>query len=107
MKKNEELLEAIPKVNPILNRLVSEPKFMVGEFHHNSIITGVIKFTSSFEYFLNDLVINCMRRNYGLLKKGLKDIPITPSDIVEFTEMINLRYKYIEIIAQNNCKGEL
>lgn len=107
LKKNEELLGVIPKVKPILERLVSEPEFMVGMVHHNSIITGVIKLTSSFEYFLNDLVSLCMMRNYGLLKKGLSDIQINPVDIVEFNEIKELRYKYIEIITQDKCKGEL
>lgn len=107
LKNNNELLEAIPKVNPILDRLISEPEFMVGMIHHNSIITGVIKLTASFEYFLNDLISLCMMRNYGLLKKGLKDVQVSPFDIVEFSELKEIRYKYIEIIAQNICKGEL
>lgn len=107
LSKQKDLLALIPTVKPILERLNSEPEFMVGLIQHNSLITGVIKFTSSLEYFLNDLVSLCMMRNYSLLKKGLKDIEINPFDIVEMNDLLKIRYKYIEIITQEKCKGEL
>lgn len=107
LSKQKDLLSSIPTIKPILESFNSEPEFMVGLIRHNSIITGVIKFTSSLEYFLNDLVSLCMIRNDSLLKKGLKDIQINPFDIVEINDLFKIRYKYIEIIAQDKCKGEL
>lgn len=107
LSKSKHLLVDIPTVKPILERLTSEPEFMVGMVQHDAIITGVIKLTSSFEYFLNDLVSLCMMRNYSLLKKGLKDIQINPFDIVEIDNLKMIRYKYIDIIAHEKCKGEL
>ena len=97
----------IPTVKPILERLTLEPQFMVGMIQHNAIITGVIKFTSSLEYFLNDLVSLCMVRNDSLLKKGLKEIQINPFDIVDMDDLNKIKKKYIGIIAQDKCRGEL
>ena len=107
LKKDKKLLANIPTVKPILDRLTVESQFMVGMVQHNSIITGVIKLTSSLEYFLNDLVSLCMIRNNSLLKKGLKDIQINSFDIVDMDDLNKIREKYIEIIAQDKCKGEL
>ena len=107
LKKDKKLLVNIPTVEPILKRLTLEPQFMVGMVQHNSIITGVIKLTSSLEFFLNDLVSLCMVRNNSLLKKGLKDIQINPFDIVEMDDLNKIREKYIGIITQDKCKGEL
>ena len=107
LSKQNELLYEIPTVKPILDRLISEPEFMIGMLHHNSLITGITKFTSSLEYYLNDIVTLCMERNYSLLKKGLKDIQMNPFDIVDMDNLLKIRYKYIDIIAQEKCKGEL
>lgn len=80
---------------------------MARKLRHNLIISSVIKFTSNTEYYLNNLVGLCMKNNTSLLLKGLQNIQINPFDIVNMNDLTSMQFKYIDIIAQEKCKGEL
>lgn len=107
LSSDEALLSSIKKSNSILELMIQDKQLVLTKLHHNAIITSIVDFTSTFEFFLNDIVTLCMKRNYSLLKKGLKEVQINPIDIVDYEDLKELRYKYISIISQSKCSGEL
>jgi hypothetical protein len=104
-----QLVKDIESVKPILERLSNEPDFMVREIYLNTLKISILNFTSYIEFFLKDSLALCMKRNYSLLNKGLSDegVSITPKDITEFQDIIQIREKYIYLISDYKCKGEL
>lgn len=105
----EKYFEKIQSVHPIYNRLIEEPNFMVSSLYYASIQSLIISFSSTLEFFLKDNVKLNMMRNYSLLKKALFETNqvIDPKDIVDIKDIELIRLKYINIISQRMCSGEL
>lgn len=104
-----EYFEKVESIFPIHGRLIEEPDFMVSYLLYNSIKSLVINFTSALEFYLKDSMRLNMMRNYSLLKKALAESKqeIAPNDIVDINDIEQLRSKYIYIISDKICSGEL
>lgn len=104
-----KLYNNIESVHPILNRLKSEPVFLVGEIYLDSIKNAVINFTAYIEAYLKGCLNLYMKRNYSLLRKGLAEEKksIEANDILDFNDVKKIREKYIHIISDYKSLGEL
>ncbi|MFR0577001.1 HEPN domain-containing protein [Limosilactobacillus reuteri subsp. suis] len=101
--------QELKSIHPIHNRLIKEPEFMVSELYFGSLKSVIISFSANLEFFLKDSMQLCMMRNYSLLKKGLieSNQVITPKDIVDMDSIESVRLKYINIISNRMCSGEM
>lgn len=106
---NEKYFNKIKSIHPIYNRLRDEPDFLVGELYFSSIKNLIISFSSTLEFYLKDSIRLNMMRNYSLLKKGLieSNLSIDPKDIVDCKDIDEIRLKYIKILSEHICSGEL
>ena len=94
-------------VAPILIRLENEPAFAVQDLRWNAATSGIIAFTSAVEYFLEDLVSLCLRRNSGLRKKAFAQYKILALELEESQSVDQIKLRHIDIIANNNTSGAL
>jgi hypothetical protein len=94
-------------IAPILDRLENEPAFAVQDLRWSAATSGIIAFTSAVEYFLQDLVSLCLRRNSGLRKKAFATFQIPALDLENFQTVDQIKLRHIDIIANANTKGDL
>jgi hypothetical protein len=94
-------------VAPILRRLENEPEFAVQDLRWNAATSGIIAFTSAVEYFLQDLVSLCLRRNSGLRKKAFASHNIPALELEEFQTVNQIKLRHIDILADDTTSGAL
>ena len=94
-------------VVPILDHLEKEPAFAVQYLRWNAAISGIIAFTSAVEYFLQDLVSLCLRRNSGLRKKAFASHTIPALELEELQTLPQIKLRHIDILANKNTSGAL
>ena len=104
-----DYFDEIKSIYPIHRRLLKEPNFMVSKLYYSSLKSLIISFSSTLEFFLKDSMQLNMMRNYSLLKKGLIESKqvIDPKDIVDIDDIELVRFKYIKIISNSMCSGEM
>ncbi|OTW93888.1 hypothetical protein BK702_03730 [Bacillus thuringiensis serovar cameroun] len=104
-----DLYNDIESVHPIIERLMSEPNFLVGEMYLDSIKNAIINFTANIEAYLKNSLSLYMKRNYSLIRKGLAEekISIEAKDVFDFDDIKEIREKYIYIISDYKSLGEL
>lgn len=94
-------------VEPILNRLVSEPEFALGDLRHGAIASGILTFTSAVEYYLKDVILLSLRRHSGLRKEALKGFSIPALDLEKFDNLNDIKLKYFDSLSSEHSKGGL
>lgn len=94
-------------VAPILDRLEGEPAFAVQNLRWNAATIGIVAFTSAVEYFLQDLVSLCLRRNSGLRRKAFASHTIPALELEELQALNQIKLRHIDILANENSSGSL
>lgn len=109
LKELDHSFDSSPEVINHLDGVISNPSLTVGRLRHMLIQSGIINMTASLEFFLSNIVSFRMQRNPSYFKKaiGTNAPKINPKDLVDFTDIDQLREKYIDEIAQSICQGEL
>lgn len=109
LKELDHSFDSSPEVINHLDGVISNPSLTVRRLRHMLIKSGIINMTASLEFFLSNIVSFRMRRNPSYFKKAIEmNAPkIKPNDLVDYTDIDQLREKYIDEIAQGICQGEL
>lgn len=97
----------MPDISPILKRLSNESGFALSDLRHNAISSGIIGYTSAIEYYLQDVIELCLRRNVGLRKKGFSGISISALELEKHTETKKIKRFLIKTLSSENSKGAL
>ncbi|HVU93701.1 MAG TPA: HEPN domain-containing protein [Puia sp.] len=98
---------SLPDITPILERLLTEPEFALDDLRHNTIASGIVGYTSSIEYYLQDIIELCLKRNSGLRKKGLSGIQLPALELEHYSDTKSIKSKLIKSLSSENSKGAL
>jgi hypothetical protein len=92
----------------IIERGINEDNFLLPEIRMNAILSCILNYTSSTEYFLVDLILWKLK-DKRLFKRALdlKETVVRKFDIVEIDSIEDLRNKYILQLSGQFSEGEL
>lgn len=94
-------------VESILEKLLNEPQFALSDLLHNAVSSGIIGFTSAFEFYLKDIIALCLKRSSSLRKQAFSKFEIKALDLEAFASLDEIKGKYIESLSSEHCKGGL
>lgn len=97
----------MPELKPIIDRIDQESSFAVHLVKRNTVISSILAFTSSLEFFLKDIVGLCLIRNSSLRKKAFSNYKISATDLEKYHTIDQIKKVHIEAISNLQTSGSL
>lgn len=94
------------KVGPITNAL-SDFGFAEQLIKTNMLNSAILAFTSSVEFYLQDIVVLCLQRNSSLRKQAFANYEISGKELEEFSSINDIKRKHFRLIASSQTSGAL
>ncbi|MCL6295882.1 HEPN domain-containing protein [Jejuia spongiicola] len=94
-------------IHSISESTAQSSNYLLNELRKSTIVSAIISFTSSFEYYLKEIIELSLQRNSSLRKKAFSKLEISALELEKDIELNEIKKRTFRIISADKSKGQL